>query len=232
MSEIRVYEAARKLNMPVEEYMGLLARRGVEVKSPISIISQEVFDEVLSSLSGGTAGEEQKSAEKDRGRLSLVTPQPASASEPEGFAHEADEDEDSTAPVAEAAPVPPKKEPTAPSKLLKGAMPPISLSYVSVTMAAIALLAALVLGVATGRNSSSITALDSAVQVNQSAISETKASLADLKSALELQRRAQAKVNITERAATIEELSIVMPGATAERLKNLAAGLNSLAAGM
>ncbi|MGK7344511.1 MAG: translation initiation factor IF-2 N-terminal domain-containing protein [Candidatus Nitrospinota bacterium M3_3B_026] len=75
MSGIRVYEAARKLNIETKELMRILGERGAPVKSPISFISQSDFDDVLDFLttSGpGDAGEEGQAP-----RISLVQPQQA-----------------------------------------------------------------------------------------------------------------------------------------------------------
>lgn len=67
MGDIRVYEAARKLNIETKELMRLLGERGKPVKSPIAFITQADMDDILNYLtsSGGKeAPEESGEAEE------------------------------------------------------------------------------------------------------------------------------------------------------------------------
>ncbi len=50
MDKIRVYEAAKKLNIKTKELINLLLSKGIAVKSPISFISQRDFESLLSSM--------------------------------------------------------------------------------------------------------------------------------------------------------------------------------------
>ena len=50
MGKKRVYEAARRLNLETSELMKLLQEQGVTVKSPISFISEDDFENVSNSL--------------------------------------------------------------------------------------------------------------------------------------------------------------------------------------
>ncbi len=246
MSEMRVYEAARKLNMSVDEAMGLLAGKGVDVKSPISVITQGQFDEILDSFTREPQAAPAKTpeppepapeapVEKERGRLTLVTPITAAkqAQEPQP-AHEADEDEDtpSAKATAQAEPVPPAKDPLAASQISKGGDFSKTMVYTAAGLSIVALLAVIALTVTAVRNAKEVGALTSTVQTNQSALNDTRNALSDLKSRVEINRRLQARAGISERSATLDELAVTMPGPNGERLRRLAASLNALTSGM
>ncbi|MDH5509013.1 MAG: translation initiation factor IF-2 N-terminal domain-containing protein [Nitrospinota bacterium] len=53
MSNLRVYEAARKLNMQAGELVKILEGKGIHA-SPIATISEETFNELLEELVGGS----------------------------------------------------------------------------------------------------------------------------------------------------------------------------------
>lgn len=83
MNGIRVYEAARKLNIDTSKLMKILAKEGVKIKSPISFISQSDFEKTLSMLTssqktakktGGLKITGKQKQEKDFTKLSLVAP--------------------------------------------------------------------------------------------------------------------------------------------------------------
>jgi hypothetical protein len=89
MDKIRVYEAAKKLNIETKELINLLLGKGIVVKSPISFISQEDFDNLLSSMTDTgkskkvkpTKAKKKKQAaksasapKKKKSKLSLVPP--------------------------------------------------------------------------------------------------------------------------------------------------------------
>lgn len=246
MSEMRVYEAARKLNMSVDEAIGLLAGKGVDVKSPISVISQEQFEEILDSFTRQPQAAPAKTqesaepapeapAEKERGRLTLVTPITAAKQAQEAQpAHEADEDEDAppSKPAEQAEPVPPAREPLAASHETKGGDFTKTMSYTAAGLSIAALLAVIALAVTAVRNAKEVSALTATVQTNQSALNDTRNALSDLKSRVEINRRLQARAGLSERSATLDELAVTMPGPNGDRLRRLAASLNALTSGM
>lgn len=249
MSEMRIYEAAGKLNMSVDEVVGLLAEKGVDVKSPIAVISQEQFDELLDTLTrepkavSAKAQEPQAPAtetpvEKDRGRLTLVTPIAAAkqAQEPQQ-SHEADEDEDTppSAPAetaAKAEPVPPAREPSPETMTPKSGESTKKISYTAAGISIFALLVVMALAVAAVKNAREVSSLSSTVQTNQSALNDTRTALSDLKSRVDASRRLQARSGLSERSVTLEELAATTPGPNGERLRRLAASLNALTSGM
>jgi len=53
MSNLRVYEAARKLNMQAGELVKILESKGIHA-SPIATISEEIFNDLLEELVGGS----------------------------------------------------------------------------------------------------------------------------------------------------------------------------------
>ncbi|MDH5636919.1 MAG: translation initiation factor IF-2 N-terminal domain-containing protein [Nitrospinota bacterium] len=57
MGNLRVYEAARKLNMQAGELVKILEGKGIHA-SPIATISEEVFNELLEELVGGAESSE------------------------------------------------------------------------------------------------------------------------------------------------------------------------------
>ncbi len=63
MSRIRVYEAAKKLNMETKELLKILNEKGVVAKSPISFIEQSEFDNILESMTGSTATSAEETGE-------------------------------------------------------------------------------------------------------------------------------------------------------------------------
>ncbi|VAX24103.1 hypothetical protein MNBD_NITROSPINAE02-2241 [hydrothermal vent metagenome] len=79
MSGIRVYEAARKLNMETSKLMKLLGQKGVKIKSPISYVTQAQLDKALEAPKGvrsikQTAKKKPKAKTAKKGtKLSLVT---------------------------------------------------------------------------------------------------------------------------------------------------------------
>ena len=239
---MRVYEAAGKLNMSVDEVVGLLAGKGVDIKSPIAVISQEQFDDLLNSLTREPKSTEaptpETPVEKDRGRLALVTPITAAkqAQEPQAT-HEADEDEDAppSAPAeatAKAEPAPPAREP------LPQAAPPRSgesakkISYTAAGISVFALLVVMALAAAAVKNAREVGALSSTVQANQAALNDARNALSDLKARVDANRRLQVRTGLSERSVTLDEMASTMPGPNAERLRRLAASLNSLTSGM
>lgn len=249
MSEMRVYEAAGKLNMSVDEVVGLLSEKGVDVKSPIAVISQEQFDELLDTLTrepkevSAKAPEPEAPAtetpvEKDRGRLTLVTPITAAkqAQEPQQ-SHEAYEDEDTppSAPAeasARAEPVPPAREPSPEAMTPKSGESVKNISYTAVGISIFALLVVIALAIAAVRNAREVGALSSTVQTNQNALNDTRNSLYDLKGRVEINRRLQVRSGLSERSVTLDEMAATMPGPNGERLRKLAASINSLTSGM
>ncbi|MBF0635546.1 MAG: translation initiation factor IF-2 N-terminal domain-containing protein [Nitrospinae bacterium] len=245
MSEMRVYEAATKLNMSVGEVIGLLAEKGVDVKSPIAVITQAQFDEILDSFtrepvpaSSKTPEPEAPAAEapveKERSRLASVTPITAAKQiqEPQP-AHESDEDEDAPAePAGKTQPVPPVREPMAEVKPARGADFTHKIAYTAAGLSIFALLGTIVLAVAAFRNASEVGALGSTVASNQSAINDTRNSVSDLKSRLLQSQRLQIRTGLSERSVTLDEMAATMPGPNGERLRKLAESLNSLTSGM
>lgn len=246
MSEMRVYEAASKLNMSVGEVIGLLTEKGVEVKSPIAVITQAQFDEILDAFTREPSTTPAKTpepeepvteapVEKERGRLTLVTPITAAkqVQEPQ-TSREADEDEDSPAaqPAAKAEPVPPAKEPVAEAQSGKGSEFTKKIAYTAAGLSIFALLVTIVLAVAALRNAHEVGALSSTVAINQSAINDTRNSLSDLKSRVVQNQRLQARATLSERSATLDEIAVTMPGPRGERLRKLATSLNALTSGM
>ena len=245
MSEMRVYEAATKLNMSVGEVIGLLTEKGVDVKSPIAVITQAQFDEILDSftrepspVSAKTPEPEAPVAEapveKERSRLALVTPITAAKQiqEPQP-AHEADEDEDAPAePVGKAETVPPAREQAAEIKPARGADFTQKIAYTAAGLSIFALLVTIVLAVAAFRNANEVGALSSTVASNQSSINDTRNSLSDLKSRVVQTQRLQIRSGLLERSATLDEMAATMPGPRGERLRKLAESLNSLTSGM
>jgi hypothetical protein len=241
MSEMRVYEAARKLNVSVDEAMGLLAGKGVDVKSPISVISQGQFDEILDSFTRETKTPEQQTpvaeapAEKERGRLTLVTPITAAKQTQETQpAHEADEDEDAppAGATAKEKPVPPANEPVSASPAPKAGEFTKKIAYTAAGLSIAALLVVIVLAVAAVRNAHEVGALTSTVQTNQSALNDTRNALSELKNRVEINRRLQIRTGLSERSVTLDEMASTMPGPNGERLRRLAASLNALTSGM
>lgn len=242
---MRVYEAAGKLNMSVDEVVGLLAGKGVDVKSPIAVISQEQFDELLNSLAREPQVAPAKAPEppetpleKDRGRLALVTPITAAkqAQEPQ-TSSEADEDEDT--PPSAHTDTTPKVEPAPPARALSSAtMTPKSgesakkISYTAAGISVFALLVVIALAVAAVKNAREVGALSSTVQTNQSALNDTRNALSDLKGRVDINRRLQVRAGLSERSITLEEMAVTMPGPNGERLRRLAASLNTLTSGM
>lgn len=248
MSEMRVYEAASKLNMSVGEVIGLLTEKGVEVKSPIAVITQAQFDEILDSFTREPSAGPAKTAEpeepvteapveKERGRLTLVTPITAAkqAQEPQAV-READEDEDIPTATAEPAgktePVPPARAPMAEAQSGKGSDFTKKIAYTAAGLSVFALLVTIVLSIAALRNANEVGALSSTVSTNQSAINDTRNSLSDLKSRVAQNQRLQVRAGLSERSVTLDEIAVTMPGPRGERLRKLAESLNSLTSGM
>jgi len=255
MGEIRVYEAARRLNVDPVDLINTLAKKGIDAKSPISLISQEAFDEVLSSMTAAPEGEtkmeetskpagsETLSAEKERARLSLVTsaqPEPATA-----ISSETDEVEDTAEPAtAKRESVPPYEAPAIAAQPKTGG--PSTLHYVTIGIASVALLAALVLGAAVTRHNTEIgkitesaaalktemTTAQAGIKSNQNMIMDTRVTVTELKNKMDLASRAQAKDSLMERSASLEELSATLPVQSADKMRNVAAGLNALASSM
>ena len=239
---MRVYEAAGKLNMSVDEVVGLLAGKGVEVKSPIAVISQEQFDELLDSLTREPKAPEAPAAEtpveKDRGRLALVTPITAAKQAQElKTSSEADEDEDTphSAPyeaTGTAEPASPAREPSPDTMTPKSGESTKKISYTAAGISVFALLVVTALAVAAVKNAREVGALSSTVQTNQSALNDTRNALSDLKARVDANRRLQVRTGLSERSVTLDEMAATMPGPNAERLRRLAASLNSLTSGM
>lgn len=50
MEKIRVYEAARKLNLESKDLIKTLQEKGIDVKSPISFITKAQFDDLLNAM--------------------------------------------------------------------------------------------------------------------------------------------------------------------------------------
>jgi hypothetical protein len=256
MSELRVYEGARKLNVSVDEMIGLLAGKGVDVKSPISVITQEQFDEVLGSymrepqsLAAKTMepqSEPEPAAapvekEKERARLALVTPisarQALESPQPQ-TAHETDEDEDEApapiekteAPAIEQTATSSVKE--APLRAEASGGSTSNLTLAAVGLSIIAIIASIALAVTAVRNAKEVSALNSSVQANQSMLNDTRNALNNLKTRVEINRKLDVRAGLTQRSATLEELSGTMPGPNGEKLRSLASQINALAAGM
>jgi hypothetical protein len=245
MSKMRVYEAAGKLNMSVGEVIGLLADKGVEVKSPIAVISQAQFDEILDSFtrephtaSAKTPEPEtpvtEAPVEKERGRLTLVTPITAAKQAQETQpSRESDEDEDTPAePAAKAEPVPPARERVAEALSAKGGDLTKKMSYTAAGLSIFALLTTIVLAVAAVKNANEVGSLSSTVAANQSALNDTRNALSDLKSRVDANRRLHIRTGLLERSITLDEMAVTMPGPNGERLRRLAASLNTLTSGM
>lgn len=245
MSKMRVYEAAGKLNMSVGEVIGLLAEKGVEVKSPIAVISQAQFDEILDSftrephtMSATTPEPEtpttEAPVEKERGRLTLVTPITAAKQTQElKTSSEADEDEDTPAePAGKTEPVPPAREPVAEALSAKGGDLTKKMSYTAAGLSVFALLVTIVLAVAAVRNANEVGALGSTVAANQSALNDTRNALSDLKNSVVQNQRFHIRAGLVERSITLDELAVTMPAPNAERLRRLSAALNTLTSGM
>ncbi|MBI5816208.1 MAG: hypothetical protein HZB29_11440 [Nitrospinae bacterium] len=256
MGEIRVYEAARRLGMDTMEFMDHLAAIGTQAQSPISFISQEVFEQMTASIAAAPKGErkmdqtikpsaENTANEKDKGRLSLVTPAAEPSQAPGPISHETDEDEDTAEPVAAAKDDVPAWQAPAERPASSGG-PYSAIHYVTIGIAGVALLSALVLGAVVSRHTSElsrisdasgvmkteIATLSSGVKTNQSLINDTRLTVTDLKNKVELSRRIQTRDALAERAASIEELSAVMPAGSAEKMRSISAQLNALAASM
>jgi hypothetical protein len=242
---MRVYEAAGKLNMSVDEVVGLLAGKGVDVKSPIAVISQEQFDELLNSLTREPQVAPAKApeppetpVEKDRGRLALVTPITAAKQAQElKTSSEADEDEDTppSAPAEttnKAAPAPPARELSSATMTPKSGESAKKISYTAAGISVFALLVVIALAVAAVKNAREVGALSSTVQTNQSALNDTRNALSDLKGRVDINRRLQVRTGLSERSITLEEMAVTMPGPNGERLRRLAASLNTLTSGM
>jgi hypothetical protein len=242
---MRVYEAAGKLNMSVDEVVGLLAGKGVDVKSPIAVISQEQFDELLNSLTREPKAVSAKApeppetpVEKERGRLALVTPITAAKQAQELKASsEADEDEDTppsahTEATPKVEPVPPARELSSATMTPKSGESAKKISYTAAGISVFALLVVIALAVAAVKNAREVGALSSTVQTNQSALNDTRNALSDLKSRVDTNRRIQVRTGLSERSVTLDEMAATMPGPNGERLRRLAASLNSLTSGM
>ncbi len=181
MDKIRVYEAAKKLNIKTKELINLLLGRGIAVKSPISFISQSDFESLLNSMTASGKDKKPKSArakkkkravksasalKKEKSKLSLVPPL---ASE-EGENPEV-EKVDSTPepekkidkkmePAKKKHGLPKKHESVksgAPVPLAEPAKPKSSLlSYLTFAMAAVALLITIVLSFNVSDNTSGV----------------------------------------------------------------------------
>lgn len=244
MSEMRVYEAAGKLNMSVDEVVGLLAGKGVDVKSPIAVISQEQFDELLNSLTSEPKAPEPQTppaetpVEKDRGRLALVTPITAAKQSQElKTSSEADEDEDTppsahTEATPKVEPVPPARELSSATMTPKSGESAKKISYTAAGISVFALLVVIALAVAAVRNAREVGALSSTVQTNQNALNDARNALSDLKGRVDTNRRLQVRAGLSERSITLDEMAVTMPGPNGERLRRLAASLNTLTAGL
>ncbi|VAX24482.1 hypothetical protein MNBD_NITROSPINAE04-729 [hydrothermal vent metagenome] len=95
MDKIRVYEAAKKLNIKTKELINLLLSKGIAVKSPISFISQRDFESLLNQMTApgknvktkpGKAKKKKRAVKavksvsapkKKKSKLSLVPPLPS-----------------------------------------------------------------------------------------------------------------------------------------------------------
>jgi len=172
MSNIRVYQAAKKMNMETKELMKLLNDRGVTIKSPIASISEEKFNELLESITSDPAEEKdagsekvldfaEKAAEskmksvsppageeKEKSKLALVPPLPTVKSGPP-------EQVDEKGSVERNKPDPSSAVPTATVSEQKPGGVSI-ISYLALGTAAIALLAMLTISSSISDNSAGI----------------------------------------------------------------------------
>ncbi len=173
MSNIRVYEAAKKMNMETKELMKLLNDRGVVIKSPIASISEENFNELLESITGAPAEEKDVGSEKvldfaekvAESKMKSITPQPSGEEKEKSklalvpplqsvkseSPEQADDEKDSVEPK----PAPPPAAPAATVSEKKPGGASI-ISYLALGTAAIALLALLTISSNISDNSAGI----------------------------------------------------------------------------
>ncbi|VAX23551.1 hypothetical protein MNBD_NITROSPINAE03-1551 [hydrothermal vent metagenome] len=207
MDKIRVYEAAKKLNIKTKELINLLLSRGIAVKSPISFISQRDFESLLNSMTAPGKNVKTKAVKakkkkravkavksvsapkKKKSKLSLVPPLPSdevknpesveksSAPEPEKKIGK------KTAPEKKKHKLPRKHEPVksvSPAPLAPPVKPQSSvLSYLSFGMAAIALLITLGLSSNVSNNTSSVSQINQTVSQTASALKAELAGVND-----------------------------------------------------
>ncbi|VAX17616.1 hypothetical protein MNBD_NITROSPINAE03-1730 [hydrothermal vent metagenome] len=205
MANLRVYEAARKLNIETSELMKILNKRGIKVKSPIAAISQENFESILEYLSSSSqksksvVAKTKPNDDKGKKRLSLVVQGGAESDKKAATADviplgrpakEAKEPEEATA----------KKEKTTketPPEPVSAAQKPEKekgvLSYIALGLAAAALLAIIGLNSNIQNNAanldkafegasalkSQVTAVENSVSLNQSVITGNKSMITE-----------------------------------------------------
>lgn len=190
MDKIRVYEAAKKLNIQTKELINLLLGKGIAVKSPISFISQHDFESLLNSMTDTGQTKKAKPArakkkkrvvktasppKKKKSKLSLVPPltaEEAESAEGEKVDSKPEPEKKSvekTEPEKKKHKLPKKHEPvksgaTAPPAPLAAPAKPKSslLSYLSFGMAAMALLIALALSLNVSDNTSGLSKMSDA----------------------------------------------------------------------
>lgn len=190
MDKIRVYEAAKKLNIETKELINLLLGKGIAVKSPISFISQQDFERLLNSMT--TAGKSAKvkpakakkkkrvvktasAPKKKKSKLSLVPPLASdgaeiSKSEKVDLKPEPEKTSgEKVKPEKKKLRIPKKHEPVKsgviapPVPLAQPAKPRSSLlSYLSFAMAAMALLVAFALSLNVSDNRSGLSKMSDA----------------------------------------------------------------------
>jgi len=277
MDKIRVYEAAKKLNIKTKELINLLLTRGIAVKSPISFISQSDFESLLNQMTApgknaktkpGKAKKKKRAVKsasapksapkKKKSKLSLVPPLPSDEVESpksvkddakpepdkeivkkaasENKKHKAPKKHESvksgvTAPLAPLAPPAPLVAPGKPQSSV--------LSYLSLGMAAIALLITLVLSSNVANNKSSViqigqtadalkaelAGVNDGIRINQDLIFENRDSIADVLTT-------RARIDLSRQSSALKELAPSLPAKISERLLDISKGMNSLASSL
>lgn len=248
MSGIRVYEAARKLNIETRELMRILEERGAPAKSPIAFISQSDFDDILDYLTTGEKSE--AGGEGPEPRISLV--QPAAEAGPETeradvipFSKPAEKGEktprrEKPAPKEKTAPPPPQAASAGQARTWSGQT---ILSFLALGVASAAMLIALVMNTYIEKNTAAvgealsaagalegeIGSLADGVSLNESMIIENSAAIARAQGAVEAERRGRVRDELLNRSAALEELSAALPADAAARLRSVSSGLRGLA---
>ncbi len=235
MENLRVYEAARKLNIETSELMSRLAARGVTVTGPIDNVTQEDFDAVALELKEGAAPvSEEKPAEEN------PTPAPVLRLAPR------EETPVEPTPEEPVEPTPaPKSHHVAPQPHHhpKPSRAPTALSFAATGLAALALLLAVGLytsvkehgaGIATLATQSAATdaAVKSAASNADTALAmsvNNTTRIAQVDQRVTVAERTRLSGELTRRSAALDELANTLPTAQGDKVAELARRLDLLA---
>ncbi|MBF0171402.1 MAG: translation initiation factor IF-2 N-terminal domain-containing protein [Nitrospinae bacterium] len=239
MENLRVYEAARKLNIETAELMARLAARGVTVTGPIDTVTEADLDAVAEELKSAPAKAE-ASAEPAPAPVLRLAPREEKPATPADDAAPAVEET-----VAEKAPHHPKTHHTAPAPhhASKASKTPTALASGALALAALALLLTYGLyttvkeqgaGIATlaDRTVATAAAAQDASLNAESALSMSVNNgnrLTQLDRRVAVAEQARLTGELTRRSAALGELAPTLPGAQAERVAAFARRLEALA---